>query len=474
MLLKNGKVLIQINEDLKFKDLDIKISGNIISDVGENLDCDESTKVLDLHGDFVLPGMINSHYHSYTNILKGTSWGEPLELWSNDTVALGGILEGDDHQLSTLLGAAEMIKMGVTTCIDHIPHLKFAETIGKSYIDSGFKAALAPMVHNIQDREILHGINKYKNSSNPFLSKEEYLDFYESYISKFHNKVNEVTKVVLGINSPQRVDDKLLEAVSSLVKKYDLNIHSHFFETKWQKISADDGFLSPLQRLNTYDLLNKKTSLAHSIWVDDIDLNLITENDVSVISNPTSNLFLGSGKFPLEKYMTRNINIALGSDGLNCGTNHNMLEILRLFLLIQRIDSTNYKNWPNPKQSYDFITRNAGKILNFKTPVGSIQKNYSADIVIVDKSNFIEILEDSLLNQLILNTSTLKPKHVLVNGKFLMKDKKLTTIDESLLRKEIKKRTPSLKDSMIGAIEKSSQEKKEFKNVFNSIFNNQN
>ncbi|MDW7669004.1 MAG: amidohydrolase family protein, partial [Bacillota bacterium] len=124
--LKNGKVLIQKKENIEFENLDIKISDNKILEIGQNLNYDNNTEILDLQGDFVLPGMVNSHYHSYTNILKGTSWGEPLEIWSNDTVALGGILKGDDHRLSTLLGAAEMIKMGVTTCIDHIPHLKFA------------------------------------------------------------------------------------------------------------------------------------------------------------------------------------------------------------------------------------------------------------------------------------------------------------------------------------------------------------
>ncbi|MDW7669003.1 MAG: amidohydrolase family protein, partial [Bacillota bacterium] len=345
------------------------------------------------------------------------------------------------------------------------------ETIGDSYKDSGFKSALTPMIHNIKDRNILHGVNKDNNSSSSFFSPEEYVEFYESFISKFHNNINEVTKVILGINSPQRIDDELLESVSALAKKYNLNIHSHFYETKWQKLSADDGLISPLQRLKNYDLLNEHTSLAHSIWVDDNDLDSIADHQASVISNPSSNLFLGSGVFPLKKYLKRKINIALGSDGLNCGTNHNMLEILRLFLLVHRINDTNYKNWPNQKQAYDFITKNTDKILNFSTSIGCLKENNSADIVIVDKNNFLNILDESLANQLILNTSTLQTKHVLINGKFVMKNRELTTIDEKLIRKEIEKIIPYLRDSMKHELKKSTVQKKEFENVFNNIFN---
>lgn len=128
MLLKNGKVLVDNNSDMDFKKTDIRIDDGIIIELAENLTPTPYEECIDLNGDYVLPGMVNSHYHSYTNILRGTSFGEPLELWSVDTVALGKILTETEMALSVSLGICEMLHAGVTACVDHLPHLATSYT----------------------------------------------------------------------------------------------------------------------------------------------------------------------------------------------------------------------------------------------------------------------------------------------------------------------------------------------------------
>lgn len=473
MLLQNGIVLQNIDSAMIFTKMDIRLRDHIISETGENLIPETGEECLDLKGDFVLPGMVNSHYHSYTNILRGTSFGEPLELWSADTVALGRILTEEDMSLSVSLGICEMLRAGVTACVDHLPHLSTAHAAAKKYIHSGFKAALAPMLHNIRDCDLLYGINDVIPKSggpSPFPSCSEYMGFYEDFVRNFHHPDSHI-QVMVGVNSPQRADEELLKISSELSHKFNLPVHCHLLETRWQRLSADQS-ISPLKKLDQFDLLGERTSLAHCVWMKENELDLIAGRKALAISNPTSNHFLGSGVFPVEKYLQRNIPVALGSDGVNCGTNHNMLEILRFFHLIQRNREPDYRRWISAKNGYKMITENGSSVLSFPRPSGEIKANYAADIVVADKNNFLDILDTSLPNQLVFHTSSLSVRHVLINGRFVMRDEKILGIMEDDLRKEIAERKTCLEKSMKSALKAAGQDKKPYRSAYQKLWLN--
>jgi len=449
---------------------DIRIKGHVILETGEHLIPEPGEECMDLKDNFVLPGMVNSHSHSYTNILRGTSFGEPLELWSAETVALGRILTEEDMCLSVSLGICEMLHAGVTACVDHLPHLKTASAAAKTYRQSGFKAGLAPMLHNIRDCDLLYGMKGIipkSNSPSPFPSCGEYAEFYKDFIKNFHRPEDRL-QVMVGINSPQRADEDLLETSSKLAHRYNLPVHCHLLETRWQRLSADHS-ISPVTKLDRFDLLGERTSLAHCIWLREDEMDLIAKRGAITVSNPTSNCFIGSGIYPLEQYRRRNILTALGSDGLNCGTNHNMLEILRFFLLIQRNREPDYRRWINLKDGYDMITRNGSFVLGFPTPFGEIKTNHAADMVVVDRSMFLYIYDSSLANQLVFHASQLPVRHVLINGDFVMKDGKILGISEDELRLEIADRKPYLAKSIKSSLKSAEKDKKIFKSVYHGL-----
>ena len=165
----------------------------------------------------------------------------------------------------------------------------------------------------------------------------------------------------------------------------------------------------------------------------------------------------------------RHIPISLGSDAANCGTNHNMLEILRLFLLIQRSKESNYDSWITVKDGYKMITSNGSAVLGFPQPSGEIKANYAADLVVVDKNDFLDVLETTLPNQLVFNTSSLSVKHVFINGRFVMKEKNIIGIDENSLRNEILERKPYLRKAMIEALKKASNDKLPYQSIYKKL-----
>lgn len=468
MILKNCRVMVEDLNNISFPIKDIRITDGYIEEILDRAAPEENEIVLDMGFDFAIPGMVNSHYHSYTNILRGTSDGEPLEIWSSDTIALGSNLDERTAELSTYLGICEMLKCGVTSCLDHLPHIKTVDAVAGAYKKTKFRAVLAPMLHNIRDEDALIGIENYSpNLRAGFPSTYEFVDFYREFIKMYH-KPEEGLRVAVGINSPQRIDDELLEAAANIAHENDLGIHSHVLESKWQRISSNNE-ISPVQRLDRYGLLSRKTSLAHGIWVNHQELDLMAEKGITLVSNPTSNAFLGSGTLPFNEYISRGIPIALGSDGLNCGTNHNMLEILKVALLLNRITEDDYNKWVTTQKGYHMISVNGSEMLGFKNLLGVIVPGSYADIVIVDKRLFIDILEESIPNQLVFNTSGPIAKHVLSRGDFVMKDGKVLVIDEEDINKEIESLKTQLKHSFSDSLEKSSPRKALFKEAYKRL-----
>lgn len=480
MILANGRRIQFHNADITFQRGDIRILNHQIAEVGTRLTPAPGETYMDLKGDYVLPGMVNSHSHSYTNLLRGTSYGEPLEIWSSDTVALGGLLSEEDMVLSTSLGICEMLHSGVTACVDHLPHLSTAAAAAAVYQSSGFRAALAPMMHNKKDSQILCGLTPPVSavpSPSPFLPVPAYMEYYEDFIKRFHHPEGTV-QVMAGINSPQRADESLLNAASDLAARHVLGIHCHLLETRWQQASARESGISPVFLMDRCGLLTQKTSLAHCVWLDDEEIALVAQRGSIPVSNPASNLFLGSGVFPLNKWMDFHVLPALGSDGVNCGTDHSMQEILRLFLLLQRGQTPDYRRWPGAADAYRMATTRGLQVLGKAsspserrdTQSSPIQTGMDADLVIIDQTSLLPVSDSAIANQLLFHNH-LQAKHVLIHGRFVLESGVVTCLDEKGLRAETVKRLPYLAGRYDEALKKAGMEKPLFRQGYGRIWN---
>ena len=460
MLIRGGTVLIREEAQWRFLKTDLRVEGGRIAAVEETIEAKSNEKVVDASGQMILPGLIDAHVHSYSNLLKGTTWGEPLELWSLGTVALGGALTAEEMALSARLGMAEMLRRGVTGCVDHIPHSFAVDAIAAEYRSAGFRAGIAPMLHDRSDHLLLKGMRERLPSR---IRKEleraggkttaDRKEECEQWIARWHHP-QETVSVLVGPNSPQRCTRELLEMAGELAQQNRLGVHAHLLETRWQRDTAQ-GEGDPLIWLKEAGLLGKQTALAHCVWLTDKQITLIEECGCTVVHNPTSNLFLGSGAAPVGELLAVGVPMAFGSDGSNCATNHNMLEIARTALLLQRGYEHDPQKWMPAQAVWDGLTVNGAKTLRQEGVTGQIEKGARADMVFCRMSDPAWWPEVDRVEQMLLNLSQLDIDSVMVNGVFLMEAGNITAFDEQELLEQLREKGPQLKKKFQQALQEA-------------------
>src|SRR5579885_3639601 len=328
-------------------DQDILIVGERIEAVGAGgtlpFNSLRVDRVIQGKGLVAIPGLINAHTHSLENLLKATSPSLPLELWLvplfSDTVEWSPRLV----YLSALLGAIEMLKSGTTAVLDHLWTVdgvapEYLDAAMQAYYDAGIRAAVAP---SIEDQDLVLEAGKKRGlsfPSHPFIDRfsswpaiERQVDALEQFITTWHNVDDGRLRCLVGPSGIHWCSPMLLRACLELAEHYKTGIHLHAVETELQahvihEMLGEGG----IAYLDREGLLREGTSLAHAIWLEDGDLELLARTGTTVVHNPVSNLRLGSGHFPLAEAYSRGVRVALGSDGSASNDTQNMFGVLKL------------------------------------------------------------------------------------------------------------------------------------------------
>lgn len=424
--------------------------------------------VIEAENDILIPGMVNSHYHSYTNVLKGTVNNLPLELWTLYTVAYGHALEEEDLYLSALLGCIEMMKAGVTSCLDHFPHIGKAEAALSAYEESGMRVAFAPMLHDVPDEEFfqLYVPDSLKSKSKG-ASPAEMKSFYRSLLSSYHKRDGRI-EIQLGPNAPQRCSPEMLSMCNELSEVEGLRVHTHLLETKAQRLQGDLAFEGGVVgHLDRAGLIDERLSVAHAVWLNSSEIALLRNRGVAVVHNPASNLLLGSGVAPIPSFSKQGGHVAIGTDGSNCGTNQNLFEAMRLTTLIQRVGQ-DYSSWLDTEDVIQMGTTSGASILGKENELGRIVENDLADLVLLDgKTSMLSPLNDPV-SQLVHQENGQSVKSVMVNGRWTVKEGTLLTIDEENVLRKVRERREAMMDRCREPLERAGRLRPYFEQVISN------
>lgn len=436
------------------------------------------TRKVDAKGQWIIPGMTNTHYHSYSNLLKGTETDLPLELWSLYTVAYGHSLTDEDIYLAVLLGATEMIRSGVTSCLDHFPHIPRSESALEAYLDSGMHVSFAPMIHDVPDHRFFQ-LNLPEDIKRkmevPPRSSAEMNDFYRDLIDKWHGKEGRI-QLSVGPNAPQRCSVEALELCDHLSRTYDLPIHTHLLETKIQRDYGrfHYGKGGAIAHMDQAGILDDRLTVAHAIWLDDWEVDLLKERGVSIVHNPASNMILGSGQAPVFDYLQKGFSVGLGTDASNCGTTHSLFETMKLAAMMPRMGERDPGRWLDPSQVFGMATVQGARVIGNENRKGEIKEGFDADLVFLNKNTTTWANTHDAIAQLVFHENGSSVDSVMIRGEWVMKNKEMKSFDERRVIERVQERAETLRENSAEAVEFADRIRVHVEKFYHHFYNGRN
>jgi 5-methylthioadenosine/S-adenosylhomocysteine deaminase len=393
-----------------------------------------------------MPGMVNAHHHAYANVLRGTENSLPLELWALYTVAYGRALDAEVIRLAILLGAAEMIRAGVTACIDHFPHVGNAPAAYAAHRASGMRVGFAPFLHDIHDHDFLGfdlPAELRARLTTPFQPHERLAALFRDLAAQARRDGGPVA-ILLGPNAPQRCSPALLALWRGLRDELGLGVHTHLLETRPQAMRSrkvwKGGLVGEMERQG---LLAPGLGVAHGIWLLPEERDLLARHGVAVSHNPASNLMLGSGAMPFADYRARGVTMALGSDSANTGGAANPFELMRLAMMLPRLATRDWEAWPTPREVFRMATEGGAAMLG-RRDIGRIAPGAAADIVLLDPSGSEFAAAEVGVDAIVQHGNRGAVRAVMIDGRWVYRNGRILAFDEDQVRRDFAGRAPAI------------------------------
>lgn len=436
-MVKIKNVLIPVENG--YDTVDVQIVDNAIAAISPGIDATNSA--INGKNKLLLPGFINAHTHSSEMWQRGIMSVFPLELWLAELYDFAP-LDIEKVYLSALGTAVETLLSGGTTVVDHLVLIpgKELETIAtavKAYKEVGIRAFVAPL---IQDESLSAGIPSGESEQihEPyFRSTQATLEIIEEAVKQFH-RPDEGIYIATAPTGIQLCSDALFTGCIELSEKYDLCRHSHLLETKAQEKLAQEKYgCSAVEHLKRIGYLSDRTSLAHCVHLTEADIAILAETKSTVVHNPLSNLRLGSGIAPILKYCQAGVNVTFGCDGASSNDSQDLLEAIKIGSILHNVTDSDYQHWITPRLAVEMASLGGAKGLNMADELGSLTVGKKADLVMYDLTSLSLLPRTDPIGLLVLGRPTNVVNSVWVNGKQIVADGKVKTIDVDNLRQEL-------------------------------------
>ncbi len=397
-------------------------------------------ETLAFHNAVVIPGLINSHSHSASSVQRGCIAGSPLDLFVLDALTRRAPKPMRQVRAAALLQATEMLRRGITGCVDHfrhagLPTVEAVMMVFSAYRDVGLRVAVAPMYEDrrhvdslpIDQSQLPAEVRERWLASRP-PAPENYFAMMEEVATEWRRR--DRVQLLLGVDGPQRCSPHLLELTGEFAARHGIGLHTHVLEAKTQAMVAPaDHQHSFVSLLDRYGLINPKSSLAHFVWCTDRDIELSAERGVNIVNNPVSNLLLGSGLQPTARLLEAGVNVALGSDGAG-GNPISLFEQAKFAMLLSRVSQPDCERWITAPQALRMATRNGGAVLGEPGALGVIKVGAHADLAVVDLNRAVHRPLGDIWNHLVMYETGDGVDTVLVGGEVVVRNGRCTKVND--------------------------------------------
>ncbi|AEK73322.1 N-ethylammeline chlorohydrolase [Thermococcus sp. 4557] len=416
ILIKNGRVIY--GEGFEVVEADVLIEENRIVKVAKNI-TEAADIVIDAKGKVVSPGFVNLHTHSPMGLFRGLADDLPLMDWlQNHIWPREAKLTREYTKVGAYLGALEMIKTGTTAFLDMY---FFMDAVAEVVLESGLRGYLSYGMIDLGDPE------KTGKEIKEALRTMEFIDKLGSDRVHF----------VFGPHAPYTCSIALLKEVRKLANEHGKMITIHVSETMAEIGQITERYgKSPVVLLDEIGFLGRDVIIAHGVWLDSRDIQILARNGVTVAHNPGSNMKLASGVMPLQRLINAGINVGLGTDGAASNNNLDMLDEMKLAALLHKVHNLD-PTVADAKTVFRMATINGAKALRLSA--GVIKEGYLADVAIIDFNQPHLRPVNNVISHLVYSASGNDVETTIVDGKILMLDREVLTLDEEKILDEAEK-----------------------------------
>ncbi|WP_297070134.1 amidohydrolase family protein [Thermococcus sp.] len=407
ILIRNGHVIY--GEGLKPVRADVLIEGNRIVKVARGIN-EEADTVIDATGRVVSPGFVNLHTHSPMGLFRGLADDLPLMEWLEKHIwPREAKLTREHTKVGAYLGALEMIKAGTVAFLDMYFNM---DAVAEVTLESGLRGYLGYGMIDLGDPE------RMEKEIKEALRTMDFIDGLGS------DRVN----FVFGPHAPYTCSIALLREVRKLANEHGKMITIHVSETMAETGQITERYgKSPVVLLDDIGFLGRDVIIAHGVWLDSRDIQILARNGVTVAHNPGSNMKLASGVMPVQKLLNAGVNVGLGTDGAASNNNLDMLEEMKLAALLHKVHNLD-PTVADAKTVFKMATVNGAKALRLNA--GVIKEDYLADLAIINFNRPHLRPLNNMVSHLVYSANGNDVETTIVDGKILMLDGEVLTLSE--------------------------------------------
>lgn len=422
-------IILTVNENNDcIADGKIVIHDHTIESLGTSDEVESKGKVYDLKGRIVMPGLISTHTHSPSVLFRGLADDKYLHEWL--TEYMWPAEKHLTHELTyagSRLGYLEYLINGMTTNVDM---WYFSDAVSQAAEESGLRSVLASAVFGFPSPQSEHSLQDTADYLSRFYSRPE-----------ADQKSSRVYPCV-GPHDIYSTNPSLLKECVQLAGQYDTMIHMHISETQRDNDEAFSLYgMSPTRVAEEAGIFERRALFAHCICLSEEDMEIFRKYQASVSYNPVTNLKLCEGILPIPRLREKGINVTVGVDGAQSNNSLNLLADTKTGVLIQKVTEMD----PcilNAVEAVRMITINGARAIGMEHMIGSLETGKRADLITIDidtpaMTPILHKTTENISSHIIYTDTSVND--VMVDGEFLMRDKKCCRIDAAEIMREAQK-----------------------------------
>ncbi len=423
ILVYNGDVITMDGQGRIIANGMVAVSGNTISYLGENKkESFSAKKEIDAQGGLILPGLINAHTHAPMTLFRGLADDLPLMDWlTNYIFPVERRMDEDFVRVGSLLACAEMIMSGTTTFCDMY---LFEQEVAKAAKESGLRCLAGEVLYDFPSPN-------YGELENGFRYTEELIENWAG---------DPLVNIAVEPHSLFTCGKELLQRVNQLALEKGVPLVIHLAETMDEINEVKKRFgKSPVQHLQDLGLLGPHLIGVHCVYIEEWEIELLAENGVGVVLSPESNMKLASGIAPVTEMLRAGINVSIGTDG--CASNNNLdlfeeMDTAAKLHKVNKLDPTIM----DARTVLNIGTIQGARVLGMDKIIGSLEKGKRADLIVIDTNKPHLTPMYNPYSHLIYSCGGHDVRHSIIDGRLVMEDRKLYTLDlEEIMKRSNEK-----------------------------------